>query len=154
MTKRILGQAAFLVVLSLVAGTAARFPLLQKLALGEFRDGLVTRTDYPGIRQITLEEAEHLFATSSAVFLDSRSEEEFAAGRIPGARNLPATEVAAAELDWPPEDTLVVYCEGGACLTSLTAARLLHIRGFRDLRVFLGGWEAWRAAGLPVEERP
>ena len=70
MTKRVLGQAAFLVVLALVAGTAARFPMLQKLVRGEFRDGLVTRADEPGIRQITLEEAEHLFATAAAVFID------------------------------------------------------------------------------------
>lgn len=154
MTKRILGQAAFLVALSLLAGAAARFPMLQKLVRGEFRDGLVTRTDYPGIRQITLEEAEHLFATAAAVFIDSRSEEEFLEGRVPGARNIPVEEIAAVELDWPPEQTLVIYCEGGTCLSSLTAARLLQIRGFRDLRVFPGGWETWRAAGLPVEEGP
>ncbi|MDW7760332.1 MAG: rhodanese-like domain-containing protein [Acidobacteriota bacterium] len=152
MTKRVLGQAAFLIALALVAGTAARFSMLQKLVRGEFRGGLVTRSDDPGIRQITIEEAEHLFATAAAVFIDSRSEEEFLEGRIPGARNIPVVEIAAVELDWPPEQTLVIYCEGGTCLSSLTAARLLHIRGFRDLRVFLGGWEAWLAAGLPVEE--
>jgi rhodanese-related sulfurtransferase len=154
MTKRVLGQAAFLVALALVAGTAARFSMLQKLVRGEFRDGLVTQADDPGIRQITIEEAEHLFATAAAVFIDTRSEEEFLEGRVPGARSIPVMDIAAVELDWPPERTLVIYCEGGTCLSSLTAARLLHIRGFRDLRVFLGGWEAWLAAGLPVEEGP
>lgn len=154
MTKRIMVQAAILILLSLAVGLAMRFPTFQRLVRGEFRDGLITQTDYPGIRHITIEEAEHLFATVSAVFIDSRTPEEFAAGRVPGSLNIPATDIAAADLDWPPDQTLVVYCEGGACLSSLTAARLLHIRGFRDIRVFQGGWEVWEAAGLPLEERP
>jgi rhodanese-related sulfurtransferase len=50
------------------------------------------------------------------------------------------------------EGTVVVYCEGGDCQSSLDLAKRLHEAGFRDIRVSTGGWDEWRAAGLPEEK--
>ena len=76
---------------------------------------------------------------------------------MPGARNLPASasgiDVPAAILEMPKNRAFVVYCEGGDCRSSLSLAKRLHEAGFRDVRVFTGGWDEWRAAGLP-EEKP
>lgn len=48
-------------------------------------------------------------------------------------------------------DTVVLYDDWG----SIAAARawwLLRFHGHRDVRVLDGGWQAWREAGLPVQQ--
>jgi rhodanese-related sulfurtransferase len=75
---------------------------------------------------------------------------------VPRARNLPATEsgqkLPAEILELGRERTLVVYCEGGDCQSSLLLAKRLHDEGFKDIRVITGGWEEWKKAGLPEEK--
>ncbi len=46
---------------------------------------------------------------------------------------------------------IVVYCAGG--YRSSVAASLLRGHGFERVADILGGFEAWRAAGLPIEHR-
>jgi rhodanese-related sulfurtransferase len=74
---------------------------------------------------------------------------------VPRARNLPATEsklkIPPDLLELPRERTLVVYCEGGDCQSSLALAKRLHDEGFKDIRVMTGGWAEWKKAGLPEE---
>ena len=77
--------------------------------------------------------------------------------------SVPDPQLACAPLDSPERALadlaagrplgrpIVVYCEGGDCQTSTAAARLIHDRGFRDIRVYQGGWADWMSAGLPVE---
>jgi rhodanese-related sulfurtransferase len=57
-------------------------------------------------------------------------------------------------LAFPADQLLVVYCEGGDCQTSVSLAKLIHQRGFTDIRILFGGWEEWSAAGLPEQRRP
>jgi rhodanese-related sulfurtransferase len=83
--------------------------------------------------------------------LDVRTSSEFAAGHVPGAVNVPFTEIGArlSEIPAGPEDELVVYCGHGP--RAWIAGGRLGRRGFRRL-VYLGGhWAAWRRAGLPEE---
>jgi rhodanese-related sulfurtransferase len=156
-TGRALRQALFLGALAILIAAAVHFPLVKKFARGDFRDTFFQAAEYPGLRMITLEEAEDLWRTGGTAFvLDARAEESFTQGHIPGARNVPAAE---AEVSLPSDllgaardRTLVVYCEGGDCQSSLALARRLHEEGFRDIRVFGGGWEAWTKAGLPEEK--
>jgi rhodanese-related sulfurtransferase len=105
---------------------------------------------------ITLAEAEDLWAAGEALVLDARAGGFFSQGHVPRARNFPAAESGDALpreiLDRPKDMTIVVYCEGGACQSSLTLAKRLHDEGFKDIRVFGGGWEEWTKAGLPEEK--
>jgi len=153
---KVLRQALALVALSLVAAAAVHLPLIRSFARGEFRESFFRAADYPGVRLITLEETEDLWAGGAAVVLDARAAELFGQGRVPGARNVPAAgeeEALPGEvLALPRDGTLVVYCEGGDCQSSLALARRLHDSGFRDIRVFSGGWEDWTKAGLPTEK--
>ncbi len=141
--------------LAALVATAFHFPLLQRFARGEFREAFFLREDFPGVRMIGLAEAEDLFAEAAAAFVDARQPFFFREGHVPRAMNVPYDSAAAplpAELlALPPEGTLVVYCEGGDCRSSLELAKALHGRGFRDLRVLSGGWDEWARAGLPVE---
>jgi rhodanese-related sulfurtransferase len=158
--RKLIKEIAAIAAVSCLLGGVVNFSLVRRFFAGEFRESFLPRDKYPGIRLITLAEAEDLFAAGgrAAVFVDSRSRREFAAGHIPGALTIPLEEnkdsLPEGVLTYPPGQTLVVYCEGGDCHTSLALARLIHDRGFQDIRIFSGGWEEWAAAGLPMEQSP
>ncbi len=152
---RVLRQALTLGALSLLIAAAVHLPLIKRFARGEFRESFFQASEYPGVRLITLEEGEDLWRTEQAAFIDARRADLYAEGRVPGARSVPASEAekpfSAYVLNLPRAGTLVVYCEGGDCQSSLLLAKRLHVEGFKDIRVMTGGWEAWKAAGLPEE---
>jgi len=153
---RALRQAAALAGLSVLVAAALHVPLVGRFLRGEFRQSFFQAGEGQGIRMITLGEAEDLWRTGQAVLWDARAAEIYGRGHVPGARNAPAAgakdALPAAVLETPRDRTCLVYCEGGGCLSSLALSRRLHDAGFRDVRVFAGGWEEWTAAGLPVEE--
>lgn len=158
--RKLLKEIAVIVAVSCLLGATVNFSLVRRFFTGQFRDSFFPLEKYPGIRLITLAEAEDLFAgrSGAAVFVDSRSRWEFAAGHIPGALTIPLEEnrefLPEGVLAYPPDRMIVIYCEGGDCQTSLALARLIHDRGFRDIRIFEGGWAEWTASGLPVEQSP
>lgn len=156
--KSILKQAFYIAALAALFGLVVNSPLLIRFAKGEFREGFESPPDAPDIVSVTLEEAEDFFANDrNAVFIDSRSPEQYASGRIPGARNLPLQAADADKKLWldrwriGPETTLIVYCSGGQCLDSLKLALWLKRQGFKEAKVFRGGWMEWIRAGLPAE---
>lgn len=82
--------------------------------------------------------------------LDVRPADEYAAGHLPGAINVPLGElkVRLAELD--PAREIVAYCRGPYCVLSYEAVAALRARGFKARRLE-DGLPEWRAAGRPVE---
>jgi rhodanese-related sulfurtransferase/DNA-binding transcriptional ArsR family regulator len=82
--------------------------------------------------------------------LDTRPADEYAAGHLPGALNLPpeALETCLAEFD--PGQEIVAYCRGPYCVLSFEAVAELRKRGFK-VRRLEDGLPEWKAAGLPVE---
>jgi rhodanese-related sulfurtransferase len=153
--KRLVIGVLTIVILSAVLGIASHFSLVRRFFGGEFRESFVDAGRYPGIVFITRAEVEDLIHSGQAVAVDSRTQAEFSAGHIPGAINVPldSSERALADLaaKYPLGQLLVVYCEGGDCQTSTALARLIYDKGFRDIRVYQGGWTDWTAAGLPAE---
>ncbi|MDH7513674.1 MAG: rhodanese-like domain-containing protein [Clostridiales bacterium] len=162
--KKLVRETGVIVVACILLGAAVNFSLVRRFFAGEFREAYIDREKYAGLRFITLAEAGDLFARGLAVFIDSRMRGDFVSGHIPGALSLPLDEVKdpadvgerlkQGPLSLSAEKTLVVYCEGEDCQTSVALAKLIHGQGFRDIRVLMGGWAEWRAAGLPVEESP
>lgn len=82
--------------------------------------------------------------------LDVRPEEEYAAGHLPGAINVPLDRLERALARLPKRREIVAYCRGPYCLMSFEAVARLRKRGFRARRLE-NGFPEWRAAGLPVE---
>jgi rhodanese-related sulfurtransferase len=80
--------------------------------------------------------------------VDVRAAAETANGTIPGAIEIPlavlADSIDALDRDLP----VVIYCASG--YRSQVAASVLAAAGFADVFDLLGGYGAWRAAGLPV----
>jgi rhodanese-related sulfurtransferase/DNA-binding transcriptional ArsR family regulator len=84
------------------------------------------------------------------VVLDVRPPEEFAAGHLPGAVNIPVNQLAKRLKDLPARKEVIAYCRGPYCLMSYDAVSLLRKKGFKARRME-GGLPEWRLAGLPTE---
>jgi len=113
------------------------------------------------IREITAEEARAILDAPGQGgwhFVDVREPDEFAAGRIPGARLYPRGFLEVrADLTHPKRDEwlkdrtrpLVVYC-GGGHRSALTAETLQQM-GFQRVVSLTEGWAGWSGRGYPVE---
>ena len=82
--------------------------------------------------------------------LDVRPAEEYAAGHLPGAINVPIEKLESYLSKLPRRREVVAYCRGPYCLMSFEAVEKLRKRGFKAKRL-QDGYPEWRAAGLPVE---
>ena len=157
MTKKFFAEAGLIAGLSVVLGLAFHVPVIRQFLGGEFAQGFITGKTGPGIILITLAEAEDLFAEGQGVFVDARSRADSSAGHILGAKNLPFEEAKGEALKEftagiPRGKSVVIYCSGKDCSAGLALAVLLRDEGLEEVRVFMGGWDEWIAAGLPTEQ--
>jgi ArsR family transcriptional regulator len=100
-------------------------PVSRKELLQRLRDGLVT-------------------------VIDARPAEEFATGHLPGAINVPLSELRRRLRGLPKDQEIIAYCRGPYCVLSYEAVAELRKRGFKALRLE-DGYPEWKAAGLPIE---
>lgn len=100
---------------------------------------------------ITRQELVELLADGSAAVLDVRPPEEYAAGHIPGARNLPFDELSDAVEELRDAAPVIAYCRGAYCVLAHDAVRLLGGEGIEARRLEDGMLE-WRLHGHPLEE--
>ena len=127
---------------------------------------LEAKLNAEGLHLLTLAQAEQLFhdprvQENLILFIDARGEDDYARGHIPGAFEfypyhpekyladiLPACQVA---------QQIVVYCTGGECEDSHSAALFLKEDAkvpADKLYVFGGGMTEWEAAKQPLEAGP
>lgn len=81
---------------------------------------------------------------------DVRPPEEYAAGHVPGAVNVPLTELEQHLASLRPGQEVVAYCRGPYCVLAFDAVARLRERGV-DARRMEDGFPEWKQAGLPVE---
>lgn len=103
------------------------------------------------IREIDLDAADAAIRDAD-LLLDVREADEYHAGHVPGAVNIPrgllefkfsaTPELSSRDLK------IVLYCKtsGRAAL----AACALHDMGYLDVQSIVGGFDAWSAAGKAV----
>ena len=86
----------------------------------------------------------------STAVIDVRTPDEFAAGHLRDAKNIPLADLGnrIGELDKAKIKTVILVCQNGTRTDK--AARLLKTAGFEDIYGLEGGMTAWTAAGLPV----
>lgn len=124
---------------------------LAFLAAVAFLPRLVRR--YRTAKMITPQTLRAILAEPTAVLVDVRDASDFngESGRIAGARNLPLAELGSRLGELAPwrEQGVVLICRTEK--RSTAAARLLTQNGFSNVRVVLGGMEAWRRADYPLQ---
>ena len=94
-------------------------------------------------RQINMNEAIAMMEEETGyIILDVRTLEEFAAGHIPNAINIPNEEIGTAQIpELPDEDQLIlVYCRSGN--RSKQASEKLAALGYTNIVEF-GGINSW-----------
>ncbi|MEK6348000.1 MAG: rhodanese-like domain-containing protein [Burkholderia sp.] len=84
------------------------------------------------------------------VLLDVRSPEQFAAGHIRGAINLPHRKIVEGKLsDFPIGSIFVTYCAGPHC-NGATRAAIRLARLERPVKLMPGGITGWRDEGFEL----
>ena len=83
--------------------------------------------------------------------LDVRPKEEYAAGHLPGAINVPLAELEKNLKRIPRNREIVAYCRGPFCLLAFEAVAKLRKKGLKARRLETG-YPEWRVAGLPTEQ--
>ena len=83
--------------------------------------------------------------------LDVRPEDEYAAGHLPKAVNIPLRDLAKRLREIPRNREVVAYCRGPYCVLAFEAVALLRERGFK-VRRLQDGYPEWSAAGLAIEK--
>jgi rhodanese-related sulfurtransferase len=78
---------------------------------------------------------------SHVTFIDVRSAAEFAAGHLPGARNIPLTNLLDHLAEIPTDQPVLRHCCNG--FRSSIAAGLLASRGWGNVMNLQGGYSAW-----------
>jgi rhodanese-related sulfurtransferase len=102
------------------------------------------------LETMTRAELQQRLRDRDVVVLDVRPAPEFAAGHIPGARNVPISDLEQRLRQIPADAQVVAYCRGPYCAYADEAVRLLRRRGRYALRLE-DGFPEWARAGLPVE---
>lgn len=103
------------------------------------------------IREVAIDEAPATI-TNADVLIDVREPDEYRAGHVEGAVNIPRGLLEFKVGDMPeladPDRNIVLYCKtsGRAALSACS----LQEMGYRSVCSIAGGFDAWVTAGLPV----
>jgi rhodanese-related sulfurtransferase len=81
--------------------------------------------------------------------VDVRSTEEFAAGHVPGAINIPVDQLEGRLSELNSGDEIVVYCFAGP--RAAAALELLLGREFKRVEHLRGDFSEWESSGGPIE---
>ncbi|KAL7840775.1 hypothetical protein AOLI_G00260980 [Acnodon oligacanthus] len=121
------------------------------------RTSVVKCSEDPAKRDsvVTLEQLKAMLASRNIQLFDVRNPEEFQAGRIPAATNIPLEKLEES-LQLPPkvferrfqvkapkkeDDNIVFHCQRGR--RSLTALEIALRLGFSRARHYAGGYSEW-----------
>jgi rhodanese-related sulfurtransferase len=119
-------------------------PAAPAVAAAAFAARLATQTDVADVR------AALAAGRPGFVLLDSRGDDAWRQGRIPGARHLPTAGIAdRADALLDRDVPVVTYCWGPGCNGATRAALALALRGYA-VKEMLGGVEYWIREGFPL----
>lgn len=85
---------------------------------------------------------ERVRSGEKVVIVDVRAPEEFAAGHIEGAINIPSDQLAAKASELPADASIVTVCNLGGSRSG-NAAEQLHQMGYDKTAALRGGTRGW-----------
>jgi rhodanese-related sulfurtransferase/DNA-binding transcriptional ArsR family regulator len=113
---------------------------------------LIVREHFAGdeeLRPVTHPELTTLLKSGDAMIIDVRPPEEYEAGHIPGAVNVPLETLPRRLAGLSRRKEVVAYCRGPYCMLAVEAVKRLRKRGYRARRLE-EGFPEWKAGGRPV----
>ena len=126
----------YLILVALASGGMLLWPVLQNASGGA----------------LTPAQAVQLINREKAVVIDVCETEEFAAGHVGGAKNVPLSQLEERLPSVAKNKALpvVLVCASGA--RANRAVAIAKKLGYENAQAMAGGLKAWRAASLPVEK--
>jgi rhodanese-related sulfurtransferase/DNA-binding transcriptional ArsR family regulator len=115
---------------------------VDRIVSGYFRDR-------DSLEAVSRQELQQRLRDGLVTVLDVRPEDEFAEAHLPGAVNIPLSQLTKRIGELPQDVEVVAYCRGPWCVLAFEAVALLRENG-RSARRLEGGLPEWRIAGLPV----
>jgi len=106
----------------------------------------------PIFRSLSPQEAKSLIeARKDLVLVDVRSPQELYEGSIPGSQLMPFTELAQGRMTLPTGKPILLICAVGG--RSYAVGQYFSGKGYGEIYNLNGGISAWKAAGLPLQQR-
>ena len=129
-------QNILLIALVVVSGIALILPMLMGSGANDVNPAAATL----------------LINREDAQVIDVREAEEFAAGHLPEAKNVPLAKLAdrISEIERFKDKPVIVCCASG--MRSGKACGELRKLGFAKIHNLSGGIDAWVGAGYPVKK--
>ena len=121
--------------------------------LGNAYAAKVSPESVKGATTVDATQAKALFDKGS-LFVDVRSDKDWAVGRIPDAEHIELKKVFSADTlgkHAKKTDPIVFYCNGESCMRSSVASGKAVEWGYSKVHYFRLGYPAWKAAGYPTE---
>jgi len=103
--------------------------------------------------EIDLEITYKHFRNHTAIFIDTRSIEDYRNGHISRAVSIPLESLDFTKEVLPGlsrNEKIITYCDGEDCFQSIDLAVMLGEIGFNDVYFFFGGWGEWQTTGYPT----
>lgn len=106
------------------------------------------------VQAITLDEAIEKHRRGKALFVDARSLEDYLAGHIKDALNLPDHHFDEWIDDFlsgtDPDTEVIAYCDGEDCPQGRNVAEKLYQLGFTRASYLINGLSRWRENSMPI----
>lgn len=99
---------------------------------------------------VSVQDAVQLVNRQQGIFVDIRTPEQFKAGTIPQARNIPRDQLDAKSASLPKERPIIIICDSGQ--QAGQAAGKLRKLGFEGAVSLQGGLRSWTQDGLPLKK--
>jgi glyoxylase-like metal-dependent hydrolase (beta-lactamase superfamily II)/rhodanese-related sulfurtransferase len=103
-------------------------------------------TSAPAVEKVGIDALQS--SDRNGLLVDVREPEEYLAGHVPGALNVPQADLASRLEELPRDQPLRIICQSG--MRSLRSAQFLRQVGFTDVATVTGGMSAWLGAGRPM----
>ena len=130
---KFLQENIFLIVMAFISGAMLMWPMVAR------RQGGATLNNIGATRLIN---------DSNAQVLDVRAANEFTAGHLTNAKNIPLVDLSKRLDEVKKDKPVIVVCARGT--TAAKAAVDLRKAGVPEVFVLDGGLQAWVDAGLPT----
>ena len=105
----------------------------------------------PTVELLGLPEARTRFDAGTALFIDVRAGDAYTKGHIPGALTITTKELETRLTNVPAGTVIIAYGSTERPESGQRGAQIFMELGYPKVIALEGGFEAWRAAGHPVE---